>query len=320
MRKKYVLLTLASALFLFTVLRAPAAREGAKWGLSLFTELLLPSLLPCFALSGLLNRLGLPELLRRPCSAVMGLFRQSGAVAAALLSGLLGGYPLGAGALAQLYESGRISREDAESALSFCDNTGPAFAVAALGGALGSSALGLALYGIQLLTALCVGLLLRRESGGGSAPEEPEGKTQALSPAAALCESVTAAMAAMLNVGAFVIFFAALLFAADEAGLLTALSLPLVRAGAEPGVCRALLWSFFELSGTVGLLSALPLSPVTLAVGSFALSWGGLCVHFQSTAVTAGAGLRNRRRLFGKLLQGLLAAALAYALGAALKI
>ena len=308
--------------FLLLVFKAPAAREGAQWGWTLYTELLLPSLLPCFALSGLLNRLGLSRSLERPCGRLMGCFSQSGEVAAALLSGLLGGYPLGAATLAQLYEGGRITKEDAESALLFCDNTGPAFALAALGsGALGSEALGLLLYGVQVVTALLMGLLFRRRNRKKEDRPTMEKQTEPPGFAAALSESVKSAMASLLNVGAFVIFFAALLFVADEEGLFTLLSLPLLRwTTLEPGACRTLLWSVFELSGSVGLLRSLPPSPVRLAIASFALSWGGLCVHLQSTALTAAVGLRNWKRLWGKLLQGILAGLLAYALGLLLQI
>lgn len=322
MRKNRLLLFAALAVFILLVWKAPAAREGAQWGLTLLSELLIPSLLPCFALSGLLNRLGLAEALERPCAGLMGHFSQSGAVASALLSGLLGGYPLGAAAVAQLYESGRIDREDAESALSFCDNTGPAFAVAALGsGALGSAALGLLLYAVQLVTALLVGLLFRRRTQKRAEPEQTVETKSEPDFSAALSESVKSALSSLLSVGAFVIFFAALLFVADDSGLFTLLSLPLMRLTAlEPGACRALLWSFFELSGSVGLLRSLPLSAAKLAIASFALSWGGLCVHFQSTAVTAGAGLRSGKRLWGKLLQGVLAGLIAYALGLLLKL
>ncbi len=316
MRKKRLLLSAALSAFALLVWRAPAAREGAAWGLTLMLELLLPSLLPCFALAGLLNRLGLAEALERPCGKLMGCFSQSGAVASALLAGLLGGYPLGASCVAQLYESGRISKEDAESALSFCDNTGPAFAVAALGsGALGSASLGLLLYALQLLSALCVGLLFRRKNPSTQTSELPKQSTE-VSFSKALSESVKAAMASLLNVGAFVIFFASLLFVADDAGLFTALTLPLMRlTGLEPGVCRTLLWSIFELSGSVGLLRPLPLSPVSLGIASFALSWGGLCVHFQSAALSSAAGLRSGKRLAAKLFQGFLSGLTAYGLG-----
>ena len=54
------------------------------------------------------------------------------------LLGVTGGYPLGADAVARLRRSGALTREQAERALAFCNNSGPAFLVGAagVGGAL----------------------------------------------------------------------------------------------------------------------------------------------------------------------------------------
>ena len=49
-------------------------------------------------------------------------------------------------------------------------------------------------------------------------------------------------------------------------------------------------------------------------LGSALLGWGGLCVHFQSAAVTAPADLRLGGRLRGKLLHALLSAAVTWIL------
>ena len=57
-------------------------------------------------------------------------------------------------------------------------------------------------------------------------------------------------------------------------------------------------------------MAGLPLTPENLALGAFLLSAGGLCVHWQAGA--AAPGLDMRKRLGGKLLQGVFAAALMY--------
>ena len=59
--------------------------------------------------------------------------------------------------------AGAVSREEAERLLGFCNNSGPAFIVGAVGaGIFGSPSVGLALYGIHILAAVLTGLLLRR--------------------------------------------------------------------------------------------------------------------------------------------------------------
>ena len=307
--KKRMSLFFSLLLFLLALGETKALRAGAEWGLSLCLELLIPTLLPLFALSGLTNRLGLGDALSRRLGGIMSrLFGVSGAGAAAFLLGLCGGYPLGAATAAELYRSGRISREEGERLLGFCDNTGPAFAVAALGlGAFQSAGIGLFLYAVHLLSAVLTGLLLR---GRHSESRRAQG-TAPLPFPAALTEAVSAAGRAMLGVCLWVIVFSALLFVLNARGLLDNLAGAMaVGLGLELRFCRALLWSLFELSGTVGLLSGQPVSPLTLALAAFALSWGGLCIHFQSLSVSEG--LSGSRRLPGKLLHGLLSAALSY--------
>lgn len=307
--KKRISLLFSLLLLLLLLSRAEAAREGAVWGLDLCLRLLIPSLLPLFALSGLMSRLGLGELLGRILGRGMArLFGVSGAGASAFIMGLCGGYPLGAATAAELYRSGRISREEGELLLGFCDNTGPAFAVAALGtGAFRSTGVGFFLYGIHVLSALLTGFILRGRQRS-SAPASPA-PPLAFSPA--LTAAVSAAGKAMLGVCTWVIVFSALLFALNARGTLDLLAGALaLRMGWELSFARALIWSLFELSGTVGMMARLSLSPLTLSLAAFALSWGGLCVHFQSLSVSGD--LSVRRRLPGKLLHGLLAAALSY--------
>ena len=78
-----------------------AALESARAGLTLCAQMIVPSLLPFFILSSLLQQLGLPGLLGRLLSPVtQRLFGIGGAGASALLLGVTGGYPLGADAVA----------------------------------------------------------------------------------------------------------------------------------------------------------------------------------------------------------------------------
>lgn len=95
------------------------------------------------------------------------LFGIGGAGASALLLGVTGGYPLGADAVARLRRSGTLTREQAERALAFCNNSGPAFLVGAAGvGVFHSAGYGLLLYGVHVLSAVIVGMLFAPRSGG----------------------------------------------------------------------------------------------------------------------------------------------------------
>ena len=108
-------------------------------------------------------------------------------------------------------------------------------------------------------------------------------------------------------------FFSALLAVGGELGFPDGPAALLSWAtGADMSLCRAALAGSLELSGGVGAMAGMDPDPVHLALGSFLLGWGGLCVHFQAAAVTAGTGMRLSRRLRGKLCHGLLSAVLTF--------
>ena len=151
-----------AALLFFPDVSAAAAREGV----TLCLQTVLPSLFPFFVLSSLLVQSDVPRLLSRAMAGVMyPLFGVSGAGASALILGLLGGYPVGARTVAELYGRGEIAREEAEQLLAFCNNSGPGFFLGVCGTAVfGSARAGMYLYlihvGAALVTGTTVGLLM----------------------------------------------------------------------------------------------------------------------------------------------------------------
>ena len=147
-RGNYIALAATLAALGALLLCSQAALESARAGLTLCAQMIVPSLLPFFILSSLLQQLGLPGILGRWLSPVtQRLFGIGGAGASALLLGVTGGYPLGADAVARLRRSGTLTREQAERALAFCNNSGPAFLVGAAGvGVFHSAGYGLLLY------------------------------------------------------------------------------------------------------------------------------------------------------------------------------
>lgn len=78
------------------------------------------------------------------------------------------------------------------------------------------------------------------------------------------------------------------------------------------GVCTVLT-GMLELSGGIAALANLPIAlRWKLALASFFLGFGGLCVWMQTQAVLAPAGLSGCGMLLAKLAQGLLAALMTF--------
>ena len=159
----------------------------------------------------------------------MRLYGISGAGASALFIGLTGGYPAGAAYIAELEISGAVTPREAERLLAFCNNSGPAFLVGAVGvGVFHSVRAGLLLYAVHIAAALLTGLFFR---GRFSPRGDPPVFLDSADPAAALTQAVRRSVTAILNVCGFVVFFSVLLAVRKAAAALAGLRLSLRRSG-----------------------------------------------------------------------------------------
>ena len=314
MKNKLAVFAALCGLFVL-ITASKVAMEACRVGLRLCVELILPSLFPFFVLSSLLGKLGLPALLgERLAKPGRRLFHVSGAGCTALAMGLLGGYPLGAAYIAELCESGVVDEREAGRLLAFCNNSGPAFFLGALGtGVFGSLRCGLLLYGVHVCAALLTGLLLR-----GSAPPYTERSPAAAPPlpfSRALPEAVRQAVSAMLNVCGFVVCFAVFTGLLNRNGLFSLLAGRLAALSGRPlPWCRALLTGFFELGGGIGAMRGLPPTPANLALAAGLMGWGGLSVQFQTLALIADTKIKSAPHTAGRLLSAIFGSLLAYIL------
>lgn len=286
-----------------------------RGALSLCLELIMPSLFPFFVVSGSLNRLGFPAYLGKLLSpAAERLFNVSGAGASAFFIGITGGYPMGASYIADMHERGEVSSEEASRLLAFCNNSGPAFIIGAVGaGIFHSASAGILLYSVHIAAALITGILLRPKAGAPrsvcAAPLPESIKT-------ALPEAVRQSVISTLNVCGFVVCFTVLTGLLDAWGIFSGLSgLISTRLGLELHFVRAALTGLLELGSAVGAMQGLSVNALNLSLAAGILGWGGISVHFQTAAVLADAEIKTAPHFAGRLISAAIGAALAYFLG-----
>ena len=311
----------ASALLIATaalVISPGEAINGAKDGLALCFNVIVPSLFPFFVLSSLVVDLGLAAYLGRAMEGLMRpLFRVSGSCAAAVALGFIGGYPVGARTALQLYEQGLCSKTEAERLLAFCNNSGPAFILGVVGaGVFGDSRVGLLLYLTHALASLVVGLLFRFYGGSErSRSPRPQSKPiQAVTIPAAFTGAVTRSLQSTLNICAFVVFFAVVLQLMSACGVFTLLANLLSLAGFQPEWARRLVAGLLELSSGVSSLQGSTQLAGRVSMAAFMLGWAGLSVHCQVLSFLVDSGLSAKTYLAGKLFHGLIAAGLTWCL------
>ena len=288
--------------------------QSCRYAVELCLSLILPSLFPFFVLSVLLNRLGLPGYLGRLLTPLASrVYGVTGAGASALLIGLTGGYPLGAAYIADMERSGAITAREGERLLAFCNNSGPAFIIGAVGaGAFGSGKAGLLLYLCHVLSAMLTGLFFRQKD---YCREIPPLQLDTVYISQALPEAVKQAMGALLNVCGFVMCFTVLVGLLDAGGAFSLLCGQLSAAfELELQFTHAALTGVLELGSAAGALRGLSPTPLNMALAAGILGWGGISVHFQTLAVLAGSKIKGALHFAGRLISASIGMVLAYAL------
>lgn len=312
------LLTAAVLLSGLALIAAPGeSMEGAREGLRLCFNVIVPSLFPFFVLSSLVVDLGLAARLGRVMERFMRpLFRVGGSCAAALALGFIGGYPVGARTTLQLYEQGLCTKTEAERLLAFCNNSGPAFIFGVVGaGIFGDGRVGFLLYLTHALASLLVGLIFRFHGRDRGTPSRRTSMPiSAVRLPAAFTGAVTRALESTLNICAFVVFFSVVLRLLTAYGVLGALAELLSLLGLEQEWARRLIAGLLELSSGVSSLSGGRGFVGLASMAAFMLGWAGLSVHCQVLSFLVDSGLSARVYIAGKFCHGLLAAALTWLL------
>ena len=274
---------LAGIGMLVLILDGKLALEGARTGIDLCMKAVIPSLFPFFVLSILLtgSLSGQSFRILRPVRTFCGLPEGSDSI---LISGFLGGYPIGAQCIGQYYRSGALSQRDAQRMLGFCSNAGPAFLFGLIGPMFTEGWIPWALWGIHMGSALLCGRLMKGGSDTAIAVQAaPVSITQA----------VQRSVCAMAQVCGWIILFRVLLSFLQQ-WLFWCLPVPV----------QVALFGFLELSNGCSVLGYISSESLRFLFASGMLAFGGLCVTMQTASVTSGLSLRYY--LLGKLYQTLI--------------
>lgn len=305
-------------------------------GLKLWFDIVLPALLPFFAMADILMGLGvvhfmgaLLEPLMRPA------FRIPGAGAFAVAMGLAGGYPIGARITAELHRKGLCSLVEAERLLAFANTADPLFIVGAVAvGMFGAPEIGTALLAAHYLGAVVVGVGMRfygvgkpatppQVKGGESGfrgylrravneldrARQADGRTFGQ----LFGDTIRETFAAMLFIGGCIMMFAVLSAILEAAGIMDYLTVPLQRAlsivGVDPDLTMPLIQGFFEttLGSQSASAAAAPLAQ-RAAAASLVIGWSGLSVHSQVSAMILGTKIRMGPYMLARMVHGAAAA------------
>ncbi len=154
-RKRICSLAVAGISMAVLILDTKTGLQAASQGVILCLQTLIPSLFPFFVVSNLLTS-ALSGAGIRPVEKLLRIPEGSGGI---FLTGLLGGYPVGARAVGQSCDSGLLSDRDARRMLAFCSNAGPSFLFGMGVFIFREVRYCWLLWGIHILSAIVVGIL-----------------------------------------------------------------------------------------------------------------------------------------------------------------
>lgn len=155
--QKYVFSYMLAMLLLFLLIEPGVAASGARFGLMLWAERLLPSLLPFMIITQLLIRSGYLDAIMKKLHIRHAWF--------VLFAGTLFGFPMGCKLTADLYEHGYLNPKEAKLLFVLSNQMSPAF----VGGYILSETLGLerlipVTYLIFYVPSVCYGFFRLRRS------------------------------------------------------------------------------------------------------------------------------------------------------------
>ncbi len=274
----------------------------AKDGLLICHDIIIPSLFPFFVCAGLLTASGMARTLAKFASPVMRpLFNINGSGALALVLGIISGYPLGAVTACNLYESGYLSKTEAERLLAFCNNSGPLFILGSVGVSIyASTQIGVALYISHILASLLVGIIFRFYKKDSHVAPKYDVNQPDLSFSEVFSDVLTRSLNSILMVSGAIIFFSVV------GGILQEHIL-------ENSKFSAFLLGLLELTGGTNLISRTDFSMISkLTLSAFTIGFAGLCVHLQVMAIAKKQYLSIVPYIIGKCFHGIIAAVFTY--------
>ncbi len=247
-------------------------------GVQLCLQTVIPALFPFFVLSSILA-----SSLNKLSGFFLRLFRLSSAGGSILLTGLLGGYPVGAKTVSEAYEDGLISRQEAERMLPLCNQCGPAFIFGLTMQLFQNVRICLLLWGIQLI---CVFLMT------WTIPAAPVTHTRVTSPKPIpWSEAMHRGLRAMATVCGWIILFR-LLIQFLQRWFLWKLPLP----------CQIVISGVLELTNGCMASQQIAAENLRFLICVAIISFGGLCVTMQSFSVLH-PDLKHSSYFPGKVMQ-----------------
>lgn len=301
--------------------------EASVRGMSIWWNIVFPSLLPFFIIADLLIHVGVVRMIGKFLEPLMRpLFKIPGSGAFVIALGMASGFPAGAKLTAHLRKEQILTRTEAERLVSFSNSSNPLFIFGAVAvGFFHNESLGIILAISHYVGNLFVGFFMRfyRPKYDDSSTESPANDGQffysELKPLGELLgNAVYSSIRTLFMIGGFIMLFSVIHEILSLLHITTVFAflfqlvfffLPFHHELSAPfisGLLEVTLGSQ-KVSG----LSNVPLLHQLLMI-SFLLGFNGFSVHAQVASILAKTDIRFSPFFFARIAHGLLSSGICY--------
>lgn len=267
--------------FLILIFDSSLALQGARSGLDLCIKTVIPSLFPFFVLSAVITSSFAEYNGSFPgkISKILGIPKDASSL---LVPAFLGGYPVGAKCISDLYNKKHVGKTEAERLLAFCSNAGPSFLFGVVSVFFQNRMMVWLLWLIHLLSAILTAAAIPSvKSDNQQIPCTKQAKAENI---------ILSAAKAMALVCCWVILFRIILSFWNAWFLWI-----------FPNWLQVFLTGFLELTNGCCALPQIPDANLRFVLCACMLSFGGICVLLQTASVTKGLSLKSY--IIGKIIQ-----------------
>ena len=267
--------------------------QGVINGLSFCVTVLVPSLFVFMVIASYIANSKIAQVLGKilatPTQKLLGLPDVS---ATPLILSLIGGYPVGARCVAEMYSNKTISKAQAQKLSMMAVCAGPGFVINYISNALlNNKSAGIVLLLSQIMSFAIVAIIC----GRGIKADTTCPVKQVTDKNTGFVEAVHSGCVATVNMCAMVIVFSAIISICD-------------RVFAHTPLLRDVITGLLEVTTACNRLS----TKYPLYVTSFLTGFGGLSVHFQIFSALKDVGINKFLFFSIRILQGIIAGSITY--------
>lgn len=308
---------------------------AAKEGLLLFTNTIIPSLLPFFIATELLSCTNVVSKLGKLLNPIMRpIFNIPGIGSFALLMGIISGYPTGAKIVVNLLNDNLCTKEEAERMLAFTNNSGPLFILGTVGITLfGNSTIGFLLLFTHILASISVGILFRFwkknnsyktnylkntsniKSNLNNNKKNNKEEVNFSNLGDILGKSIHSSIKTVVIIGGFVVLFSVVLSILKNSNIISILAhilYPILRCFGIDNInfSFSIISGLLELTNGVSQVTSIACKEISINIimCAFLLGFGGISILLQVWSIISKSNISIKPYFIGKLLHGILAA------------